>query len=335
MTTAIYVSNADSAEISVLRLDADGTVHPVRTVAVGGAVMPLAVSPDRRYLYASLRSQPYSVACFEIDSGTGDLTELATVPLPENMAYLSTDRTGRYLLAASYTGSVISMNAIGPAGIVTAEPIEVLATPPHAHSIVTDPSNRYLFAAVLGGDAILQYLFDPATGLPTPNSPAFVSTKPGAGPRHLVFHPNGRFVFVANELDGTVGSYEFDSGTGHLITVDTYSAVPQGCSEPWVAELRLTPDGRYLYVSERRSSTIAGFRVDAGTGALAPLGHTATQACPRGMGIDPSGRYLLAAGQDSGALTVYEIDPDSGSLSPRNEHALGRNPNWVELVQLR
>ncbi|MGF6884089.1 6-phosphogluconolactonase [Nocardia sp. GAS34] len=333
MTTVVYVSNADSAEIAVLRLGADGTLRPVRRVRVGGAVMPLAVSPDRRFLYASLRSRPYAVACFGIDSGTGDLTELATVPLPDNMAYLSTDRTGRYLLAASYTGSVISMNAIAGSGIVAPEPIEVLATPPHAHSIVTDPSNRYLFAAVLGGDAILQYLFDPATGLPTPNVPAFVSTKPGAGPRHLVFHPDGRFVFAANELDGTVGSYEFDSGTGNLLPVDTYSAVPEGCSEPWVAELRLTPDGRYLYVSERRSSTIAGFRVD-GTGALSPLGHTATQACPRGMGIDPSGRYLLAAGQESDALTVYAIDPDTGALTPRGEQAVGRNPNWVELVEL-
>lgn len=331
--TVVYVSNADSAEISVLRLEQDGAVVPVRTVPVGGAVMPLAVSPDRRYLYASLRSVPYSVACFEIDSVTGDLTELAKAPLPDNMAYLSTDRTGRYLLAASYSGSVISMNAIA-GGIVEPEPIEVLATPPHAHSIVTDPSNRYLFAAVLGGDAILQYRFDPDTGLPTPNTPAFVSTKPGAGPRHLVFHPGGRYLFAANELDGTVGSYEFNSETGHLIAIDTYSAVPEGCSEPWVAELRLTPDGRYLYVSERRSSTIAGFRVDSGTGVLEPLGHTATQDCPRGMGIDPSGRYLLAAGQKSHALTVYRIDPETGSMTPCDEYAVGRNPNWVELVEL-
>ena len=210
----------------------------------------------------------------------------------------------------------------------------MLATPPHAHSIVTDPSNRYLFAAVLGGDAILQYRFDPATGLPTPNTPAFVSTKPGAGPRHLVFHPGGRFVFAANELDGTVGSYEFDAGTGQLVAVDTYSAVPEGCSEPWVAELRLTPDGRYLYVSDRRSSTIVGFRVDCETGVLEPLGHTATQDCPRGMGIDPSGRYLLAAGQESHALSVYAIDAGTGALTPRDEHAVGRNPNWVELVGL-
>ncbi|WP_216892706.1 lactonase family protein [Nocardia alni] len=334
MSMAVYVSNADSAEISVLGLDDDGAVRPVQTVTVGGAVMPLAVSPDRRHLYASLRSAPYSVACFEIDSGTGELSEIVQVPLPDNMAYLATDRTGRYLLAASYTGGVVSVNAIGPEGIVEAEPLEVLATPPHAHSIVTDPSNRYLFVAALGGDVLLQYLFDQATGLPTPNDPAFVSTGPGAGPRHLVFHPGGRLVYVANELDGTVSGYEFDSGTGRLAALDTYSAVPEGCPKPWVAELRLTPDGRYLYVSERHSSTIAGFQVDGGTGALTPLGHTATQACPRGFAIDPGGRYLLAVGQESDALTVYGIDAGTGALTPLGEYPVGRNPNWVEIVDL-
>lgn len=332
--TVAYVSNADSGEISVLRLHADGTLEPVQTVAVGGTVMPLAVGPDRRHLYASVRSQPWSVVCFEIDSSTGELGERARVPLPDSMAYVSTDRGGRHLLAASYTGNILSINAIGADGIVTAGPVEVLATPPHAHSIRTDPSDRYLFAAALGGDALLQYRFDVRTGQATPNDPASVATKPGAGPRHLVFHPNGRLVYVANELDGTVGGYEFDSDTGLLTPIDTVSVLPAGGFAPWTAEARLTPDGELLYVSERRSSTIAGFRVHPATGALTPLGHTPTEACPRGMGIDPTGRYLLAAGQESHAVASYEIDPDSGALRAVDRRAVGRNPNWVELVAI-
>ncbi|WP_067677460.1 lactonase family protein [Nocardia miyunensis] len=335
MTTVVYVSNAGSAEISVLRLADDGALKPVQTVAAGGAVMPLTIGPGHRHLYASLRSEPYSVACYEIDSDTGELTERARVRLPDNMAYLSVDRTGRFLFAASYSGSVVSVNPIGPNGIVEHEPSALLATPPHAHSIVVDPSNRYLFAASLGGDVVLQYLFDQVTGVPMGNVPPDVPTLPGAGPRHLVFHPGGRWVYVVNELDGTVGGYEFDTGTGCLTPVGTYSALPEGCGEPWAAEIRLTPDGRYLYVSERRSSTLAGFRVDADTGALKPLGHTATEACPRGFDIDPSGRYLLAAGQDSDALTVYAIDPGTGALTACGRQELGRDPNWVEIVGLR
>ncbi|MFJ4650990.1 lactonase family protein [Nocardia sp. NPDC088792] len=335
MSAAVYVSNADSAEISVLRLDPDGRVRPVQTVPLPGTVMPLAVGRDARYLYASLRSDPYSVVCLEIDSGSGELAVQSIVPLPDNMAYLRFDRTGRYLLGASYTGSVISFNAVGADGLVDPAPIEVLATPPHAHSIITDPSGRFLFVAALGGDAILQFHFDPSTGRTRPNRPAFVATEPGAGPRHLAFHPDGRFVFVSNELDGTVGSFEFNCNTGHLIAVDTYSVLCAGDTDPWTSELRCTPDGRHLYVSERRSSTLAGFAVDPGTGGLSPLGHTPTETCPRGFAIDPSGRYLLAAGQQSNALAVHAIDPATGALDLLARHPVGRNPNWVEIIQLR
>ncbi|MQY19088.1 lactonase family protein [Nocardia macrotermitis] len=335
MTTIVYVSNAGSAEISVLRLEDDGALKPVQTVATGGTVMPLTTGPGHRMLYASLRSEPYSVVCYEIASGTGELTERARIPLPDNMAYLSTDRAGRFLFAASYSGSVVSVNPIGPGGIVESEPTAVLATPPHAHSILVDPSNRYLFAASLGGDVILQYLFDQVTGVPILNVPPHVPTLPGAGPRHLVFHPGGRWAYVVNELDGTVGGYEFDSGTGCLTPLGTYPAMPEGGGEPWAAEIRLTPDGRFLYVSERRSSTLAGFRVDAATGALKPLGHTATETCPRGFDIDPSGRYLLAAGQESDAISVHVIDPDTGALTTCGRQTLGRDPNWVEIVELR
>ncbi|MEC3915730.1 lactonase family protein [Nocardia sp. CDC160] len=327
----VYVSNAGSAEISALRLDPDGTLRPVRTIPVGGAVMPLAVTADGQRLYASLRSEPYSVACFDIDSSTGELTELATVPLPDNMAYLSVDRSGRYLLAASYTGSVVSVSALRGDGRV-GPPVTVLATPPHAHSIVTDPTNRFVFATALGGDGILRYRFEADSGLLTPEPDASVRTKPGAGPRHLLFHPSGRFVYVSNELDGTVGAYHFDASTGDLTAIDIYNATPEGGTDPWTAELRCTPDGRYLYVSERRSSTLAGFGIDPDSGALRPLGHTATETCPRGFDIDPGGRYLVAAGQDSDSLTVHAIDPRTGTLTALGRHRVGRDPNWVEIV---
>ncbi|MEG8181134.1 lactonase family protein [Nocardia terpenica] len=332
--SAVYVSNADSGTISVLHLADDGTVTPVQTVAAGAAVMPLAIGPDRRHLYAALRSRPYSVACFDIDSGTGRLTALATIPLPDNMAYLATDRTGRYLLAASYTGSVVSVNPIGPDGVMEPNPIEVISTPPHAHSIVPDPTNRYVFATSLGGDAILQFRFDPETGRLTPNTPAFVATKPGAGPRHLAFHPAGRLAFVANELDGTVSAFEFGSDTGCLTLIDTYTILPEQQSKPWTAELRLTPDGHHLYASDRHTNTLATFRINPHPATLTPLCHTPTEPCPRGFAIAPTGHHLLAAGQNSNALTVYAIDPPTGTLTPLARHPLGRNPNWVEIIPL-
>ncbi|MFI9503512.1 lactonase family protein [Nocardia sp. NPDC052566] len=327
----VYVSNADGREISVLRLDASGVLTPVRAVAVDGKVMPLAVSPDRRRLYAGLRSTPYRVAVFEIESGTGDLVPVATGPLPDNMAYLGVDRSGHYLLSASYTGDKVAVQRIGGDGAV-GEVVQVLATPPHAHSIVADPSNRYVFVGVLGGDTVWQYRFD---GTLTPNAPPFVATKPGAGPRHIAFHPDGRVVYVSNELDGTVESFLFDADSGVLDPVTALSVVPPSHAgiTPATSELRVTPDGRYLYVAERVSSSLACFRVDGATGALAPCGHTFTETRPRGFAIDPRGRFLVAAGQRTGHVAGYAIG-SGGGLELVDRRAVGADPNWVEIVDL-
>ncbi|MFE9581674.1 lactonase family protein [Nocardia sp. NPDC006044] len=335
MRSVVYVSNADSREISVLALDSAGVLTPVESVPVDGTVMPLAVGPDQRFLYAGLRSEPFSVKAFAIDPMSGRLAASATTPLPDNMAYLATDRTGRFLFSASYSGNQIAVSPISASGVVAAQPAAVIGTAPHAHSIVADPSNQYVFAAVLGGDHLLQYRFDATSGRLTPNRPAAVGTELGAGPRHIVFHPGGRVAFVTNELDGTVGSYLFDPVTGTLTPVSSISVLPEGFSgSPWTSDVHLTPDGRYLYVSERTSDTLAGFRVDGMPGALEPLGHTPTESQPRGFAIDPHGRFLVAAGQKSGAITSYAIAQDTGALTAVHRVPVGRNPNWVEIIDL-
>jgi len=335
--TIVYVSNADSREISVLELDAASKqLKPVETVAVSGTAMPMAISPDRRHLYVSLRSQPFSVSSFAIDQQSGKLDLLSTVPLPDNMAYVATDRTGRFLLSASYTGHKIAINPIGPQGFALAEPVQVVETRKHAHAILTDRSNRHVFATNLGGDILLQYRFDAMTGKVTPNDPPFVETKPGAGPRHFVFHPNDRFVYLVNELDGTLDAHRFDAAKGVMSKLGSVSIVPPGFSggAPASAEIRITPDGRFLYASERTSNTIAAFKVDSESGALAPAGNFATETQPRGFNIDPRGHFLVAAGQKSNSATLYGIDPETGALKELQRVTLGKNPNWVEIVDL-
>ncbi|MEI5668563.1 beta-propeller fold lactonase family protein [Bosea sp. CCNWLW174] len=335
--TIVYVSNADSREISVLELDASSRqLKPVQTVAVGGTAMPMAISPDKRHLYVSLRSQPFSVSSFAIDQQSGKLDLLSTAPLPDNMAYVATDRTGRFLLSASYTGHKIAINPISPQGFAQGEPVQVVETRKHAHAILTDPSNRHLFATNLGGDVVLQFRFDAVTGKIVPNEPAVVETKQGAGPRHIVFHPNERFLYLVNELDGTVDSQRFDPARGTLSKLGSISIVPPGFSggAPAAAEIRIAPDGRFLYASERTSNTIAAFKVDAETGALTPAGNFATETQPRGFNVDPRGSFLVAAGQKSNSATLYAIDPDTGALKELQKIALGKNPNWVEIIEL-
>ncbi|PXX52871.1 6-phosphogluconolactonase [Nocardia tenerifensis] len=333
--SVVYVSNADSHEISVLLLDSTGALSPVESIPADGMVMPLAISPDRRFLYAGLRSEPFSVKTFGIDPISGSPIPVATTALPDNMAYLATDRTGRFLLSASYTGDRIAVNPIAADGTVAARPSEVIGTAPHAHSIVADPSNNYVFAAVLGGDHLLHYRFDAASGRLTPNRPAAVGTELGAGPRHIVFHPNGRVAYATNELNGTVSSYLFDPETGTLTLMASISVLPQGFSgNPWTSDAHVTPDGRYLYVSERSSDTLAAIRVDGVPGALELLGHTPTESQPRGFALDPRGRFLVAAGQKSHAITAYAVDRDTGALTAVARAPVGRDPNWVEIIDL-
>lgn len=328
-----YVACAEGAEIAVLALEGDsGALQRLQTVPVGGVVMPLALSPDRRTLYASLRSAPFRVLGFRID-GRGWLSPLGEAALPESMANIATDRSGRWLFAASYGGHVASIGVLATDG--TPGPVQqVLPTGRNAHAALPSPDNRFLFITNLGSDQVMQMRFDATSGQVEPNDPPLLACRPGAGPRHLVFHPGGRWAYLLNELDAGVDLLELDTERGTLALRRTWSTLPAGFDgKPWSADIHLTPDGRHLYTSERTGSLLTGWRVDADTGELGLIGHWPTETQPRGFKISPDGRWLLAAGQVSNRITSYRIDADSGALTPVAWLPLGRGPNWVEIIE--
>ena len=343
----VYVANADSADISVLQADSrTGALNLVQRCAVGGVVMPLAVSPDRRFLYASLRSEPYRVVSLAIDARDGTLAITGTAPLPASMAYIATDRSGRFLFSASYGGHLIAVSPIDAGGVVQAAQ-QVLPTPPNAHAILADPSNRFVYSTSLGGGVVVPWRFDARTGVLTRHAPPQVRARAGGSPRHLVFggpahaaqdRPAG-CAYLLNELDATIDVFAFDAERGTLDTMQTIASLPSGFSgEPWAADIHITPDGRFLYTSERRSSTLAAFRVNAGPGPdigrLTLIGHVPTEAQPRGFAVSPDGRWLFAVGQLSNRLSRYAIDVNSGELTWCDDCAVGQNPNWVEAITL-
>lgn len=338
--SVVYVGNADSNEISVLQLNRQtGDLTMVEQVLIPNIIQPgistpMAVSPDRRFLYVGVRGQPQIVAGFAIHPANGALTYIASGPLADSMAYLVTDRTGRFLLGASYPGHKLTVNPIGPPGAVQPSQ-QVLPHYRHAHAILVDPQNHYALAPTLGNDRVNQFTFDASTGRLRPHTPPSVRLKAHSGPRHLVFHPNGALVYVLGERDGSISVLDYDAGAGRLTEKQIVTVLPphfQGV--PAAADLHLTPDGRFLYGSERTSSTLTGFTVDPTHGTLSTIGSVATEKQPRGFNIDPSGCYVLAVGQLSHALSSYQIDPHNGSLTKLKEYPIGKNPNWVEIVAL-
>lgn len=336
----VYVANADTQDISVFGLTADGMLtpivtEPVQTPAVAGKSMLLAHSPDHRILYAAYFTQSGRslVASFAVAADSGRLQLLGTTSLADSMSYMTTDRAGRQLLCASYGGNKVTVNAIGDDGRVGAL-TQLVMTAPKAHCIVTDPANRHVLHTSLGADLIYQRHFDPISGLLSANSPATVLSRAQSGPRFLTFSADGRFVYVVCELDGGVDVYPFDAGAGLLQPqIQRTSTLPPGfAGQAWAADIRLSANGRFLFTSERTSSTLTGFRVDAATGRLSPGTCYETASRPRGIAVDPGSEFLVAAGQLSNSVACHRIDPASGALRRLGEYAVGRNPTWVEIL---
>jgi 6-phosphogluconolactonase len=345
--TFVYVSNAEDGDIGVYAMKPDGALEPRERAAAAKTVMPMAVSADKRILYAASRSKPYSVHAYSIDRGTGALKLIATSPLAESFPYISLDRTGRVLFGASYGGNLVSVNAIGGDRRVLPETLQVIPTARNAHAIRVDNSNRFVYVPHLGTDQVFQFVFDERSGRLASNTPPLVQMKAGTGPRHLIFSADNRFVYLLSELVATVTTLSLDPKTGLLTEVSSASALPPdsklqpGAPRPnsrnpdndiWAADLHLTPDGKFLYASERTSSTLAAFSVDSATGKLTYLSSTPTEKQPRGFAIDPGGRFLVASGEKSETLSVYSIDAASGALKPVGKYPTGKGSNWVEIV---
>ena len=344
--TFVYVSNAEDGDIGLYTLRVDGSLQPGQRFKAGPMVMPMSVSPDKRFLVAAVRSKPFSAYTYSIDRGTGALKQVGSGPLAESFPYITFDRTGRYLLSASYGANLVSVNPVNSDGTAGA-PLQVIPTARNAHAIITDKTNRFAFVPHLGTDQVFQFQFDEKSGRLTANTPPVLQLKAGTGPRHLITSPDNRFVYLLNELTATVTTLALDSKAGTLSEVGTASALsPEtklgpGMPRPqqgrdvsndiWASDLHVTPNGRFLYAAERTSSTINGFTVDATSGKLTYVGSTPTEKQPRGFRIDPAGRFMVVAGEKSDTISSYAIDA-SGALRAVGKVPTGKGSNWVEIV---
>ena len=347
-----YTAKTTSKGIYAYRFNVEnGQLSAIGVAAESVDPSFLAVHPNGKYLYAVNEIGNFNggtggaVSAFAIDAKTGALKFLNQVPTRgAGPCHLSLDKTGNYVLVANYDGGSIASfpvhddgtlgTAAGFVQHLGSGPDKERQEGPHAHWIGTSPDNRFALAVDLGLDQVLVYGFDSSKGVFTPLLSGFAKVKPGAGPRHLVFNPNGKFAYVLSEMDSSVTVFSYQAKTGAFTSLQTISTLPKDFSGPkQAAEITVHSSGKFLYASSRGHDSIAVFAINEKKGTLTSLGQVLTGGkTPRHFAIDPTGAYLLAENQDSDNIVVFHIDAATGNLIPTGQTVEVPSPVCITFV---
>lgn len=331
----VYVSESIEKRIAVWSLDeSTGELTRQGEIALPGAPGSLTLSPDHRHLYASVRSAK-QFATLDIDAKTGALSNATFADAGFNAAYVFADKTGRWLLAASYSEGVVGLSAIQN-GRVTGLPVVTLETGKKAHCIQTDPANRFAFVPHVGElNKVEQLRFDAQAGTLTRNTPPHLPGGAGEGPRHMQFHPNGKWAYFVNEQGKSVTLCDYDAGKGTLQARQSVPTVPEDWRDKGsCADIHLSADGRFVYASNRGHDSLAVFSVNAENGTLTAHGQTPTEKTPRSFCLVPGDGFVVSAGEGSHRLIVFRRDAATGALTPLKTYDCGKGPAWVMSVKL-
>ena len=335
MAYHIYISNSGNEFFSHFLMDEDsGALSPQADIALAGSPGAVATNPDGSIMFAALRSAKQLVS-YSVNKSSGQLTTIGGVALEEGPPYLATDNTCSYLLSSYYGSGYAGVHRINDDGTLSEEPLQMVQTDGHAHSIQTDRLNRFVFVPHTNpANAIFQFRFDQQTGTLSPNDPPKIQPDTEEGPRHFAFHPSKDLLYSINENGCTVSAHHFDPERGTLESFQVIATQPEGTDMEGksTAEIRITPDGKHLYGSNRGHDTLAHFTI-GDDGTLTAVGHYPTEATPRFFELAPSGRFLYSVGQSSGGLTAYRIDEASGALEPIGQHKVGESPLWITFIK--
>ncbi|WP_456268434.1 lactonase family protein [Kushneria sp. AK178] len=325
-----YIGCGGAGEICLVRFTGNRLELLERVTLPGlekaGGSMPLCLSPDRRHLHAAGRGTPMGIFTFAIDAHSHRLSPVSTFPIEESVAYLACTTRDNRLYSASYHHHLVTAYDISSEGGVKGEQAR-RATEPNAHCILPDPEQRNLLFTSLGGDR----LYCASLEAQPPFSDTTEVTLPdGTGPRHLIFNAAGTRLYLLGELDGSITLFDYDSRTRALKEKQRV-AVDKGEADTfWAADIHLDAEGRYLYASERSSSLVTSFEVDADSGELTRVGAFEVEAQPRGFALDATGQMMLVAGQASHHVAAYRLDEGRPEFIDRVEVA--QSPDWVEMA---
>lgn len=296
----------------------------------------LCFDPKREFLYCvneykEFNGQPTgALSAFKIDGDSGRLMFLNQQPSHgTDPCHLITDKTGKYIFVANFASGSVSMFPINDDGslgdaccVVQQEGTSihpVRQQGPHAHAVEISNDNRFAFVPELGGDQLIIYKIDLENGKIIPNEKqTAIDMVPGAGPRQLVMHPNSKYAYLINELNSTMTAYKYDAADGMFEEINTLSTLPEGFdrTKSSCAEVQISPDGKYLYGSNRGHNSVAIYRI-GDDGSITMVGHEGTGGeIPRNFEIDPSGAFVAAANQDTGNIVMFRRDPATGEMTP-------------------
>jgi 6-phosphogluconolactonase len=332
--TCVYVSDAGTQAIVLYHLDeATGKLKEISRTNVGTAPGSLFVHGEKRLLLASLRTNA-EVGSFKIGDD-GRLTEINRTQLGEgaNAAYVAADKSGKFLLAASYAAGRVTVHEIGAEGKLGTAPLQTIETAKTAHCAALSADQQWLFVPHVQPNAVYQFKFDAKSGKLTEQGTA-AGGKEGAGPRHLAFHPTQKFAFTSDESGSSVTLYSVDPASG-LKPLQTLSTLPADfTAKNSTADVHVHPNGQFVWVSNRGHDSLAGFKFDAATAKLTALRQTPTEKTPRSFGLSPSGNWLFGAGEGSGKLAVYSVDAKTGELARTDTVEVGKSLTWVCVMKL-
>ncbi len=287
----------------------------------------LTISADGRFLFSIGGNKGDSVSASGIDNLTHQLTLLNSQSLAgsSGACYVEVDQTGKWVIVGNYgSGSVtvLPVLADGTLGPVSQTILHEGKSvnperqqKPFVHSINIAPNNKDVFVPDLGTDKIMAYLLDHKTGMLTTSSTPFITVAPGSGPRHFVFHPNAKFAYVINEMTATITGFKYTEGT--LQSFQTIKNLPDDFTGPkWAADIHISPDGKFLYGSNRAHESLSVYSIDQNTGRLTWVSNQDVHGkTPRNFAIDPTGNFLLVANQDSDNITVFKRNKETGLLT--------------------
>lgn len=333
MTTLTIACNSAGNSLGLYDLDGAGKLSPLGELPLPGVgapegAYPMTLNADRTRLYVSFRGRPHEVLTYGLTPNARSIELLGRAPLDGSMAHIALDTSGRFLLSASFGAGTLSTNAIGETGIASA-PIHTIDVAPNMHCCIPIPGTDTFLATSLGADATFRVRCDDRGKLTVLDDRAI--SAPGSGPRHFVFHPTLPVGYLVTQMASTVEVFAFADGRLSAAPVETHSILPANWQgEPWAADIRITPDGRHLYASDRKANSLAAFAIDD-RGRLTPAGITYAAPWPRAMNITPDGAFLLALGENSDIVDVFAIGAD-GALAKCHALPTGRGPSWVEFA---